>query len=214
MAPEKSSKQRKPKPARTRTRLSVADRRRQLLELGLEAFTRQPYDEVAIDEIARAAGISRGLLFHYFPTKHAYYAAVLGRAAEMLHETVLGASTRGTPGERLEAGLRAYFRFVDEHATSYATLLRGGVGSDPVVLELVERSRRTFLDTIRDNLEALVGPREPARMRAALRGWIGLVEALALDWIDHRDLATDELVAMAARAIALVVPGLEALEDR
>lgn len=195
----------KRKRARPRVRLSVADRRRQLLELGQRAFTDRPYDEVSVDDIAAHAGVSRGLLFHYFPSKHDYYVAVLARAAEQLLEETVSA-VDGTPAERLDAGLRAYFRFVDERAETYATLLRGGVGSDPVVLELVERTRHRFIDTIRDHLEPLVGDARGPRLRAALRGWIGLVEAIALDWIEHRDLPRDELVAMAVQAIALVVP--------
>jgi AcrR family transcriptional regulator len=195
-----------PAPSR-RVRLSVDDRRQQLLELGLRAFTDRPYDEVAIDEIARQAGISRGLLFHYFPTKHGYYVAVLRVAADLLMaETVAAAeaSANRSPAEQLAAGLDAYFRFVEERGATYATLLRAGVGSDTVVQELVEATRGRFVETIRGHLAPLAG--DARLVRAGLRGWIGLVEALALDWHDHRDLRRDELVALAVRGIALVVP--------
>ncbi len=205
--PAKQQKKR-PKAPGARVRLSVADRRRQLLDLGLRAFADRSYDAVSIDEIAEQAGISRSLLFHYFASKHDYYAAVLGRAAEALLEQTVTPGD-GPPAERLAAGLHAYFRFVDQHAPTYATLLRGGVGFDPVVQELVETTRRRFVDTIREHIEPLIGGGDPARLRAALRGWIGLVEALALDWIEHRDLPVDEIVAMAIRGIAVTVPGAE-----
>jgi AcrR family transcriptional regulator len=193
----------------TRVRLGVDDRRRQLLELGRRAFTELPYDAVSTDAIAARAGISRGLIFHYFPTKRDYYLAVLRVAADQLvRETVL--DTHGTPPERLVVGLRAYFRFVDQHAEAYATLLRAGGGADPVVQELVEATRRRFIDTIRGHLAPPVASSaSDARLeRAGLRGWIGLVEALSLDWIEHRDLGPDALVALAARAMGLVVPGV------
>jgi AcrR family transcriptional regulator len=54
-----------------RTRLDVDERRTQLVELGLEHFGERAYDDVSIDAIAEAAGISKGLLYHYFPTKRA-----------------------------------------------------------------------------------------------------------------------------------------------
>ena len=176
----------------------------------MRAFTERPYDEVSTDDIAARAGISRGLLFHYYPTKHDYYVAVLRVAADQLvRETV--SDGKGAPPERLVAGLRAYFRFVDEHAQAYATLLRAGVGADPVVQELVDATRRRFIETIRGHLAPLVGASTDAGLvRAGLRGWIGLVEALALDWIEHRDLDRDALVAVAARGLALVIPGAAA----
>ncbi len=205
--PAKTQKKRSP-----RVRLSVADRRRQLLDLGLRAFADRSYDAVSIDEIAEQAGISRSLLFHYFASKHDYYVAVLGRAAEALLEQTVTEGD-GPPAERLEAGLHAYFRFVDQHAGAYATLLRGGVGFDPVVQELVESTRRRFVDTIREHIEPLIagvaGGADPPRLRAALRGWIGLVEALALDWIEHRDLPVAEIVAMAIGGIAVTIPGAD-----
>ncbi len=177
----------------------------------MRAFTERPYDAVSTDDIAARAGISRGLIFHYFPTKRDYYVAVLRVAADQLvRETV--SDQEGAPPERLVAGLRAYFRFVDEHAGAYATLLRAGVGADPVVQELVEATRRRFIETIRGHLAPIVAaePSDARLVRAGLRGWIGLVEALALDWIDHRDLGREALVTLAARGIGLVVPGAAA----
>ena len=153
---------------------------------------------------ADQAGISRGLIFHYFPTKHDYYVAVLRGAADQLVEQTVTDSA-GDVAERLAAGLRAYFRFVEERALAYATLLRAG-GGDPDIQELVEATRRRFIDSIRGHIAPLVVA-DAALLRAGLRSWIGLVEALALDWIDHRDLTQEALVALATRAFALVVPG-------
>lgn len=189
---------RRKRPAR-RTRLPVDARRDQLLALGLKAFSARSYDEVQVDEIARAAGISRGLLFHYFPSKRAFYLASLQRAAGELLEHVFGPST-GTPVERLRAGLAAYFAYVARHGGSYSALLRGGVGSDTEVQALVEDTRAQIADRLRAELP-LAG-RPPAEVRAALRGWIGFVEAVALDWLDHRDLKAGALVDLALRPIA------------
>ena len=66
------------------TRLKVDDRRRQLLELGAGLFARHAYDELSMAAIAREAGISKGLLYHYFPSKSDYFQATVAAAAEEL----------------------------------------------------------------------------------------------------------------------------------
>src|SRR3954447_20353749 len=72
--------------ARPRTRLENDARRAQLLELAQAAFAARSYDEVSIDDVARAAGVSKGLLYHYFPTKRDLYIAGLREAARQLIE--------------------------------------------------------------------------------------------------------------------------------
>ncbi|MGW2857715.1 helix-turn-helix domain-containing protein, partial [Streptomyces sp. NPDC001215] len=66
---------------RTRRRLSTGERREQLLAVGARLFSENPYDEVWIEQVAEIAGVSRGLLYHYFPTKRDFFAAVVERAA-------------------------------------------------------------------------------------------------------------------------------------
>ncbi|WP_394837326.1 TetR/AcrR family transcriptional regulator [Pendulispora rubella] len=178
--------------------MSVDERREQLVALGLAAFSAQPYDEVSLDEIARAAGVSRALIFHYFPTKRDFYIATMQAAAsEFLAATVEEA---GTPLERLNLGLEGHFRYVEEHASGYSALLRGGIGSDPEILKIVELTRTHILKVILAELPQ--GVRETPVMRSALRGWIGFVEAIALDWIDHRDVSSAELKAVALKTLA------------
>src|SRR5690242_4164925 len=70
--------------ARARVRLDVDERRAQLVALGLAEFGTRTYDDVSIDLIAQAAGISKGLLYHYFPTKRAFYVACVREAAARL----------------------------------------------------------------------------------------------------------------------------------
>ena len=87
-APERTAK--KKRGASPRARLNEAERRAQLLALGRRLFTERPYDALSIDDIAAEAGISKGLLYHYFPSKRDFYVAVVDeahftRAAERLH---------------------------------------------------------------------------------------------------------------------------------
>src|SRR5277367_5761931 len=105
-------KKAKRRAAPPRARLDVDERRAQLLALGLAMFSERSYDEVAVDDLARAAGVSKGLLYHYFPTKRDLYVAAIGEAARHL----LAETTRdrdGAPEERLRRGLATYLDFVE-----------------------------------------------------------------------------------------------------
>ena len=185
-------------PPRKRERLVTAERRAQLLELGLNAFGARPYDEISIDDLASAAGISKGLLYHYFPTKRAFYVAALRVAAErLLAETETPEDL--PPIERARRGLDAYLSFAERHAKAYVTLLSGGIGADAEVTRVIDRTRRTFVERM------VAGtPHDDARSRLAVRGFVGFVEATCIEWLAHRSIARDELLGLWARAILAV----------
>ena len=181
-----------PAPAKRRlerVRLDVDARRAQLLELGITAFGAQPYDDVSIDDIARAAGISKGLLYHYFPTKRAFYTETIrAAAARLVHACDPSPSLE--PRLQLHAGLDAYLSYVRAHAGAYATLMRSGVGADPDVAAVVDETRNAFVQLLTRGLTTSAeteGGADPAIFttpfaRLAMRGWIGFVEAVSLDW--------------------------------
>src|SRR3954453_21698336 len=114
--------------ARSYQRLDVDERRRQLLELGRELFTQRPYDELSMAAIAREAGISKALLYHYFPSKQAYFVATLQDGAAELADRV-----RPDPGEppvaQLSSALHAWLEWVDDNREAYGRLLRGAAAA-------------------------------------------------------------------------------------
>jgi AcrR family transcriptional regulator len=185
-----------------RARLSTDARREQLVELGGEIFSERPFDEVSIDDIAVAAGISKGLLYHYFPSKRDFYVAVVRHGAEQF--VTLTETDPGLPPlERLSSGLDRYLEYVETHARGYATVLRAGIGSDREVAAVVEGVRAAMEGRILDALP--VGRPTPAAVRLAVRGWIGFAEAASLDWLEHRDLPRDDLRELLIRALTGVV---------
>lgn len=175
-----------------RARLDVDERRAQLLSLGLAMFSERSYDEVSIDDLARAAGVSKGLLYHYFPTKRDLYVAALEHAARRLLEDTTMVQ-EGTPDERLRRGLGTYLAFVERHGKAYVALMRGGIGSDPEVAAILEETRTTFAQRI---LEGMPTELEGPLVRIALRGWIGFVEATSIDWVARREVGKAELVEL------------------
>jgi AcrR family transcriptional regulator len=181
-------------------RLSTDARRAQLLELGLARFASQPYDAVSIDAIAADAGISKGLLYHYFPSKRDFYAAVLTTAADALKAEIAKHAVAEAPAMvRLHLGLDAYLAYCASHAPAYLALLRGGIGSDPAIAKIVDDQRQWFVGTL---LQGMGAGEPPPLVRTAITAWIGAVEAVSVDWVARRDLTQqgvrDLLVAMLA----------------
>ena len=89
------------------TRMQVDERRRQLLELGAELFATHSFGEVSMARIAREAGISKALLYHYFPSKQDFFVATLRQGAqEIARRTEPDPSL--PPLEALHASLDAF----------------------------------------------------------------------------------------------------------
>lgn len=191
--------------APARHRLDTDARREQLLGLGLAMFSQRSFEEVQIDDVARAAGISRGLLYHYFPNKRDFYLAVLrAAAAELLDAT---AATPDTPPYlRLRVGLRAYLDFARSHARGQLALLRSGVGIDPEVAGIVQRVRKSLAERVLEGI-GLAHP-TPA-VTTLVWGWIGLVEATSLEWLDAPTLSPDVLLELwSSSLLRLLAPEL------
>jgi AcrR family transcriptional regulator len=190
--------------AKPRTRLDVDERRTQLLALGLGLFAARPYDDISIDDLARAAGISKGLLYHYFPTKRDFYVAALEEAAQQLVARVRAADSGPEASilERVTRGLDAYLTFVHAHATAYVALMRGGIGADGAVVRILDRTRDAFFERMLDDVPAeIVTP----LLRAAFRGYIGFVETAALDWVEKRELPREALLHLCTGALAAAI---------
>lgn len=175
-----------------RTRLQTDERRAQLLDLGLRLFSSRAYDEISIDAIAEEAGVSKGLLYHYFGGKRAYYIAAIEHAAGSLLASMDAVPDELVGPARATAILTAYLDFVEHHGHAFGTLLSGGVGSDPEVNHVIEACRREVAARIMRDA-GLEAPRPVFEL--AVRHYIGGVEAVVLDWHARRQLSRDRLLA-------------------
>ncbi|MGW2781086.1 TetR/AcrR family transcriptional regulator [Streptomyces populi] len=173
-----------------RRRMGVEERRQQLIGVALELFSRRSPDEVSIDEIASAAGISRPLVYHYFPGKLSLYEAALQRASDDLAGRFVE-PREGPLGARLLRVMRRFFDFVDDHGPGFAALMRGGpaVGSS-TTNALVDAVRQAAYVQILSHLDV---EDPPARLELVIRSWISLVESTALIWLDGRRIERGEL---------------------
>src|SRR4051812_15631655 len=189
-----------------RRRLSD-ERREELLRAGVELFGTRSFDDVSIDEIAAAVGISRGLLYHYFPSKRDFYVAGLRRAADDLLAAVAPAA-RAPLDERLVAGVDAYLGYVEGHARGFVSLMRGGIGSDDEVRAIVDGVRETLAAGVLEGL-AQTGVDGPM-LRLAVRGWIGFVEAVSLEWLELREPSRAQVCELARAQLLAAVAGVQA----
>lgn len=174
--------------------MSADDRRRQLVDIGLDLLATRSIHELALDEVAAEAGVSRTLVFHYFPSKGDYFAAVVSSAGERLMQAV----PQGPETEvdtRLRLMVSSFLKFVQRKRGAYVALVRGASGGDPTVLRVLDEVRAShvlrWLDAaewpVRDELTQLV-----------VRGWLGCLEEVALAATDSRvppDVVADQLVA-------------------
>lgn len=169
-------------------RLPPEERRRQLLDRGAELFATHSYDELSMRKIAAELEISKPLLYHYFPSKRAFFQATLAQAAAQLQ-----ARTEPDPSlpplDQLRGSLEAFLELIDENELAYRKLMQS-LSSVPEVRELVEDVRTRTAARI---LEGLFPNGAPPKARAAVHGWLWFMDGACLDWIDHRDLSRTDL---------------------
>ncbi|MCX5385645.1 TetR/AcrR family transcriptional regulator [Streptomyces sp. NBC_00083] len=184
-------------------RLSVEERRTQLLGAALSLFAHRAPEDVSLDDVAEAAGVSRPLVYRYFPGgKQQLYEAALRSAADEL-ELCFAEAQSGPLTQRLTRALDRYLAFVDQHDAGFSALLQGGsMAETSRTTAIVDEVRRAAAEQILVHLEVTdPGP----RLRMMVRTWIAAVEAASLIWLDEdkrpplpelRDWLVDHLVAL------------------
>jgi AcrR family transcriptional regulator len=188
-------------PPAPRTRLSPEQRRSQLLDLGVRLLATRSVDELSIDLLAEEAGISRGLLYHYFGNKHQFHEAVVRRAADDLVSQT-APPVEGDPVHRLLVSVTAYVDYVDANYEGYLSLVRGAASGNETMREIYEDARRALTDRIfEEDPNGNLVPDTPAA-RLLARGWAAMVEELVLRWKVQPDGVTrDELLALIAGSL-------------
>ena len=190
--------------------MSAADRRAQLTEIGLELLADRPIHELALDEVAERAGISRTLLFHYFPSKSDYYAAVVEHAGQRLLSArraiaeapadsvpADSAPEDSAPAERVRSLVEGYLRLVEGSRDLYIRLVRGAAGGDPAVIATIDDLRTALIPVWVAAAGWPPATADDPMVSLLIRGWLVGLEEVALAWnprlVARSDL-TDALV--------------------
>jgi AcrR family transcriptional regulator len=175
--------------------MSTEERREQLLYSGVELLAVRPHDEVSIEDIAEAAGVSKGLLYHYFPTKKDFILAALDRGRRQLAKR-LRPDPELDPEAQLDVILDAFLDYVEEHASAYTAIFnwRGG---DPEIAAVLDAGRNEQLETVmralQDWEESPFSKEPSAAQEAAIQGWLFFVEGAVLSWLENGGMERVEL---------------------
>ena len=181
-------------------RLDVDVRRAQLLETGARMFTQRGYDGVSMSAVAREAGISKGLLYHYFPSKEEFFAATLAAAAREL-AALTATDPEAPPLDQVAQALDAYLAWVDENADAYRAVLAAGEASG-LVAQVREATAERIVAGLRPR-----GKRRRAELEVAVRGWLWAIDGACLRWLERRDVPRSRLRDVLLAMLAAVAGG-------
>jgi AcrR family transcriptional regulator len=184
-----------------RRRLTPDDRRQELISAALALFNTHLYEEVSVDDIAAAAGVSRPLVYHYYGGKAGVFISALRQAGEEV-VAAIGKAGADSPDDWLAAGLSAFFDHIQQNPIGLTALLRHG--------SLAGGEDRQVLDEIRDQVLALIlaGLRPPADspvLQSVLRGWIAMVETMGREWLRRGEPSRGELETLLPELLRAVL---------
>lgn len=189
--------------AQRRVRLTPDERREQLLELGVHMLATRTLDELSVEAIADEAGISRGLLFHYFATKQEFHREVVRRAADDLIR-VTEPDPSADPLGQVQSSMAAYVDYVAEHYQAYVSLVRGAASGDEQLRAIADDTRTALTQRITQNLERLGLHDTPAALLAA-RGWTAYAEELVVSWVAEPVIGRAVLIEMLSSSLFAVI---------
>jgi len=164
--------------------------RERLVQAGYAFFAQRPFESVTVDEIADAASVAHGLLFHYFGSKHGLYLEMMQREAHQLEQVHLEQHPIGLPPEeRLAAFLRRHMDFIRRRSTAYVLYSRGALSAD--VREIWEQSKQRALRIVLRYFEI---PQPRRRQLALARAWLAFFDELVLAWLQTSTIGKESVV--------------------
>jgi AcrR family transcriptional regulator len=177
--------------------LKPTERRNELLDVGAEFFAARPYDEVLMEDLAERAGVSRALVYRYFPSKRDLFAAIYQRAADrLLAESELDPTM--PLAETASSGLDAH---IDYFAANRLTVLAANraLAGDPIIQAIINEE----LAVLRGRLLDAAGLTGRARdvASAALHAWLVFVRVMCLEWLEHQTISRAEVREICLRTL-------------
>ncbi|WP_141659154.1 TetR/AcrR family transcriptional regulator [Mycobacterium europaeum] len=192
--------------------------RRRILDVAVEAFSAQRYDDVAVTDIATAAGVAHGLLFHYFKNKRGLYLAAMEDAAREF-DAAHQVDPEQPPGAQMRQRYYNQFAYLARHRGLATRLVLGGRGADPEAWAFFEEQRWREID--RGCAALGLDPQKPA-LRMMLRAAAAAVDAVAAFWHQNgqpfdvtalTDVSFEQTIA-ALRGAAELDPSLKTAIDK
>jgi AcrR family transcriptional regulator len=203
-------------PAPRWQRLDHDERRRQILMCARRLFSERSYDAVSTTDIAREAGVARGLLHHYFGTKRDLYLEVVRQLVRMPSNPVpLQAPGRGLQHVIAESVDRWLTMLERNRGTWLAAIATRGLGgSDPELEAILEEAREQAADRLIEALQTYEAAQAPAELRAVIHAYSGFAEAASIEWLERERLTRQQLQALLTKTfLSLVSDVLPAIQE-
>jgi AcrR family transcriptional regulator len=187
-----------------RRRLSRQQRRHELLDVGAILFAERPYEDVLMEDVAAYAGVTRSLLYQYFPTKRDFFTAVFRRDSDrLLSSTQVGHSQ--SMAEQLAAGLDAHIQYFVDHPHEALAVNRGALSGDQVIQGIIAEELLVVGRRILDSTGAQGHARDIAAL--AVHGWLVSVRAMCVQWVESPSISRHELAELCLCALAGALQG-------
>ncbi|MCV7311320.1 TetR/AcrR family transcriptional regulator [Mycobacterium paraffinicum] len=165
-------------------------------------FAERPYEDIFVEDIAARAGVSRALLYHYFPSKRGLYAAIFKRASHRLSRC-----TNPDPemplAEQLASGLEAHIRYFADHPFEAIAVNRGALSDDPAIQTIIAEELNVIGQRLTDKLVAEGHPRDSTEI--AVRAWLAFVRAACVEWVQSQRITQAGLSEICLRAFGCVL---------
>jgi AcrR family transcriptional regulator len=190
-----------------RTRLTPEERRAQLVAIGVASLAEHPLESVTIEYLSAQAGVSRGLLFHYFGSKNGLRREVVRTARDsMLRATE--PSPDLAPLDRLRDTLTRIVQFVRDHRGTFYSLVRGVASGDAEVRAVVEEARALQAERVVAVFLEL-GAADTGLLRIALRSWVAFAEEALVESALGTEMPSGEIVSFLERSARAIAESVE-----
>ena len=199
-----------------RRRLTPEVRRDEIVRVGARLFGANAYNSVRMEAVAEAAGVSRALMYRYFPDKRALFVAVVTSLSdEMLARTAESIDPDAGAFAQLRTGVLGYLEQYEKHPHAAEAIVLGVGSTDP---QLIRRDRHDS-----ERLSELVVGRVCAMLDidrsdeavqllpSVTRAWLAFTNEMIRQWLIDPNLGRDEVADHCAHALLDVcgrIPGL------
>jgi AcrR family transcriptional regulator len=195
-----------PSPSPRWQRLEHDERRRQILACARRLFSERNYDAVSTTDIAREAGVARGLLHHYFGTKRDLYLEVVRSLVRMPSNPV---PLHG-PGPGLdlviEQSVERWLVMLERNRETWlAAVGSRGLGRDPEVEAILDEAREQAADRLIEALQTYEAAQAPDELRATIRAYSGFAEAASVEWLLRQRLTREQVRALLIQGFLSIV---------
>ncbi|TCP47910.1 TetR family transcriptional regulator [Tamaricihabitans halophyticus] len=166
-------------------RMEPDERKQQIFTCAIRLFSEHPYVDVSTTDIARAAGVARGLINHYFGTKRELYLEVI-RVMVTIPHSAMTQIPDGSLDERIDASVNWFLDTVSRHGKMWISAIGAeGFGQDQDVERILAEADDIAAERVLEAVGLTEAPRHRSEIRAMIRAYGGMTKTAMREWLSH-----------------------------